>query len=338
MDAIFGNVVTIRIGELDLNALKADKSIATNTFNTFIGLESGSISDIFNNTVTDLVISSSSGIIIQDTIRPTLESFSLDLSTEILAMTFSEAIDVNSISFSGLTIQNSQSLMPTSFYTLTSSSTIVSPSGSVIEIHLIGTDASAIKSDSNLGTSILDTYIAINESFASDTSGNVIIAIPPESSLQASFVGNDSSPPRLQSFVLDLAGNLLQLRFSEAINISTFKPTEITLFSGLELVDIVYNLTGGTVPRNNAAVFNLSLSASDASYLKEQAKTEQFASSKTNTFISITKSLAQDTSGNSMEPIGKTDLFPAFAVYQDTVGPLVVSFTLDLNTGNLITA
>ena len=335
ISSISSNIVSIDIGEIDLEALKADTTLATNSLNTFIGLSSGSVSDIFNNTLSDLVISASTGTVQPDTGRPLLESFRLDLSTEILALTFSEAVDVNSINFNGLTIQNTQSTMPTSEYTLTSSSTILSSSGPIIEIHLIGTDASAIKADASIGTTVLDTYISINESFANDTSGNRILEILPESALQASFVGNDSSPPRLQSFTLDLANNIIQFRFSEAINISTFTPTEIALFSGLESSDISYTLTGGTVPDTNAAIFNLSLSIPDASYLKEQAQTGLFASTRSNTFITLNSSLANDTSGNAMEAVPKSDLFPPTAIYQDTAGPLVVSFTLDLNNGNL---
>ena len=334
--SISDNIVSIDVGKLDLEGLKADTTLATTSLDTFIGLSSGSVNDIFNNTLSDLVISSATGTVQPDTLRPSLESFSLDLSTEILALTFSEAIEVSSINFNGLTLQNIRSAVPTSEYTLTSSSTILSSSGTIIEIHLIGTDASAIKADTSIGTNVLDTFISIDESFANDTSGNRILEILPVSAIQASFVGNDSSPPRLQSFVLDLANNVIQFRFSEALNISTFSPTEIALFSGLSSTDVSYTLTGGiTVPRTNAAIFNLSLTIPDASYLKEQALTGLFATTTSNTFITINSSLAQDTSGNDMEAVPRSDLFPPTAIYQDTAGPLVVSFTLDLNNGNL---
>ena len=333
--SITDNVVVISLGSEDQEGVKAAESLGTTSTNTFLALDSGSATDASSNSIITMTTFTVGGTIIPDSISPQLNFFSIDLSTEILALTFSEAVDAGSINLTSLTLLSNPSTMPTASYQLTANSRVVSPNGRIIEIHLIGTDASAIKANSGLATVTTNAYISILGSFVADTSGNFITPIELTSALMATAVSIDNSPPMLQSFTLDLSSNLIALQFSEALNISTFTPTEITLFSGNTSTAVNITLTGGTFPLMNAARINLSLTAVDASYLKGQSQTGQFASSVMNTYISITSSTAEDTSGNVIQAIPIADLFPATAVILDTAGPQVVAFTLDMDNGNL---
>jgi len=75
--------------------------------------------------------------------------------------------------------------------------------------------------------------------------------------------------------------------------------------------------------------------AADIIYLKERAQIGDFGSSVTNTYLSLTNSTAEDTSGNPVIAIPPVDMpYPAVFVVPDTRGPIVVAFTLDMNNGN----
>ena len=333
--SMMDNVVAIQLSDADQDGIKGNPNIAVNVSNTFIALLNGSASDSSGNVVTETITTPATGTILQDITPPELLSYTIDLSTEFLALTFTEVIDTRTIYLPGLTIQSQRSPMPLSSYTLTESSIILAPRGRILEIHLIGTDASAIKATNGLATTETDTFIALNSSFASDYGGNAILEIPPSVALMASSVSTDISRPTLSRFGVDLATSVLSLTFSEAINISTLNTQLITLHSTANGSGLTLPLQGGSFPFENAAIINVSFTAADINFLKTQSQLGLFGSSISNTFLSLTEDAAEDTSGNRVRPIPATMPRPASFVNPDNRGPVVVAFTLDVNNGNL---
>ena len=238
---IMDNIVSVNIGQEDLNELNILSNLATTDQNTFIVLLNGSADDVFDNTVQQPSDAVEVANITTDSTPPQLESYTLDLGTEVLSLTFSEVIDVNSIYLPGLTITNEASMNPAVSYSLTTSSSVVSSSGDVIEIHLIGDDASALKANEDLATSISNTFISLSESFAQDVFGNNITSIPSIMALSTTLVVPDNTTVTLLSFTRNLSTGTITLRFSEATNVSTFMMDQLCLSSisdgsGLTLV------------------------------------------------------------------------------------------------------
>ena len=323
--------MSLTLGPDDQDGIKSNPAFLTNTV---IALLNGSAIDYFMNEVTEPMLYEVSGTIINDTISPTLEDFTLDLRRDILSLTFDEVVDTLSAQLSEIVIQNMQ-VTPTETYVLTASSTILSSHRRVVEVHLIGNDATAIKANSNLGTSVVNTFIAFNSSFISDFAGNPVNQVEGSTALQADEVINDTSRPRLIRFGINLSTSVLSLTFSETINISTFDPTYIQLSSQSNGTGEVFNLSGGNYQQEHLAVINITFTAMDNTFIKSRAQLGIFGSSITNTYISISANAAEDTSTNALRPINNTMPYPASYIIPDNKGPLVVGFTLDMNDGNL---
>ena len=90
----------------------------------------------------------------------------------------------------------------------------MSSSGDVIELQL-----------KDLATSISDTFISVSKSFAQDVFGTTSpahLSTPPIMEFSAILVVPDNITVTLLSFTLNLSTGIITLRFSEAINVSTF--------------------------------------------------------------------------------------------------------------------
>lgn len=293
----------------------------------------GGVSDMSGNTVEDQSEGFLITEIINDMVQPTLLNFTWNLDSENLRLTFSEVIDASSIRLPHLTMVNSTSMNFAS-YQLTEESTVLSSSGRVIELHLLGQDAAGIKALPSLGVFINNTYIFIEEDFASDAGGNRVFAINQSQALQASEVFPDTMPPYLMGFILDLSESRLTLTFSETVAISTFNVTQITLRATANGTGMYVALQGGYYPQQNTGIVVISLLPSDANTLKDLSVARVMATAPSNTFISYPSSLVQDTAGFSVTEIPSTAAQPATRVITDTVGPMLLAFFLDLNTGN----
>ena len=326
------DLVIVELGPSDLDGIMSQPGLATNPSTTFLALSPGSVTDQDGANVSVTTIFAVTGVVNADVENPQLLSFSIDLSTEILSLTFDEVIDPDSVYLPGLTLQSMNSTNSPFSYQLTPSSHVLTPRGRVLDIHLIGNDASAIKADDMLATMQSNTWLSLNLSFASDYSGN---AVTPIEALNAASVISDTSRPRLLQFTIDLSNSVIFLTFSEAISIGTFDPQEITLFSDPSGAGINLTLSGGFYPQISAAVIELSPVAADIIFLKEQSRLGLFGSSPLNTYISLTENTANDTSGNRVVPIPLNASHSAFDVLPDSRGPVVVAFTLDINSAIL---
>ena len=298
-----------------------------------ISFASGGVSDMSGNTVENRSEGFLITDIINDMVRPTLLDFTWNLDSENLRLTFSEVIDASSIQLPQLTMVSSTSMIFTS-YQLTEESAVLSNSGRVIELHLLGQDAAGIKALPSLGVFVNNTYIFITEEFASDAGGNRVFAINQSLALQASQVFPDTMPPYLMGFVLDLSKSQLILTFSETVIISTFNITQITLQATANGTGMYVTLQGGYFPQQNSGIVIISLLPPDANTLKDLSVARIMATAPSNTFISYPSSLIEDTAGFSVTEIPSTAAQPATQVITDTVGPMVLAFFLDLNTGN----
>ena len=176
------NLVTLSLGPADQDGIKSNPGFLTNSV---IALLSGSATDTSGNEVTTTEVYEVIGAITQDMIRPVLDGFDLDLSREILSLSFSEVVDTSSIQLSELTIQNMRSVNPSSPYVLTNSSSVRSTLGRVVEVHLIGNDAINIKANSALATATDNTYIVVDSNFIADFAGNPVVAIDVSNALPA---------------------------------------------------------------------------------------------------------------------------------------------------------
>jgi len=155
------------------------------------------------------------------------------------------------------------------------------------------------------------------------------------------FYTPDTTPPILQEFDLDMNTGILTLRFSETVSGPFLNVAQITLQgrenSGLD-PNLMHTLaldtyvpgtdsTSGLSPQVTIQVKTLDLN--------EVKRLTQLATSRLDTFISITSETIRDTKNNSVVPMPTTNALQITSYIADATSPQLVRFDLDLNTNVL---
>jgi hypothetical protein len=94
------DTLLLELDSATVNALKADSDLAVSRSSTFMSIvDGGSITDMAGNTLTAIGNSSAMNAAAHtgDRTDPTLESFTLNLDTFVLALTFSETVNASSL-------------------------------------------------------------------------------------------------------------------------------------------------------------------------------------------------------------------------------------------------
>ena len=146
----------------------------------------------------------------EDTNAPTLTQWDIDFNNDQFTLTFSETVDVSSVDWTTVTIQDGDgTVVPvTTSYTLTGGST-ASSDGITVVLDLNATDVNAIKADTGLATSSADAYMSITAGFIDDMGTNDITAIANTAGLQAASYSGSGSIGSLTAPHVLLASNIL---------------------------------------------------------------------------------------------------------------------------------
>jgi len=168
-----------------------------------------------------------------------------------------------------------------------------------------------------------------------DTNNNPLSEIFDTAALMATSYSDVFSAPSLLSFDLDLENRLLRFRFDDVISFSSFNPAGITLQNDNEtrVPDGFYTLTCGSFTYAGLDTRELIFCPED---LFAITLLESLATGFNTTFISLDITAFSNAAGLSINPI---EFFMAQQVSnftEDTSGPILVSFTLDLNATRLL--
>jgi hypothetical protein len=108
--------------------------------------------------------------VLNDSIAPVVNSWSLNLSSQEVEFVFSEVVDVSSVDSSQVTFQNMEN-SPTASYSLSGGHTSL-VNGNTLLLYLFSNDRSNLCSLASLTTAVNDSYFIGMAGFASDLSGN----------------------------------------------------------------------------------------------------------------------------------------------------------------------
>jgi len=105
-------VFNVHFGVEDLNEIKRLSELATSTSNTFLTFSEAAISDMNDNAVVARVDGDAiqASAFVEDTTSPNLVSFDLDLTSEVLTLTFDETVRASSLDVSEILVQGSRVL------------------------------------------------------------------------------------------------------------------------------------------------------------------------------------------------------------------------------------
>ena len=327
------STLAVQLSESDANVIKANTNLGTETANSYLSITASTIMDMNSNDV--FVISRAQARqavrVIPDETSPILRSFSLDMNTGALSLTFDETVNAATFNVSALTFANRAFRSPVR-YTLVDS-TPSNANSAMVEVTLSDRDLNAVKAITDLATTTSDTYIIATQYTVRDMNNNLLSAISDDSALQVLATGytRDSTSPRLDTFELNLSTEQLILTFSETVQATSLDPTQITLQSRINSATAgtrSVRLTGGTPPQENSRIIALQLSEEDANTIK---RLRDIATSRVDTFLSLTSNAVQDPVGNRVAAIGDNNARQVTTFMADNVHPQLERFGLNLD-------
>ena len=325
-----GAQIRLHILENDLNIIKQNASLFTNESDSFISLEGSFIADM-NGQPLNPIRHEPVNRFFEDTTRPSLVSFDLDMNIGILTLEFSETVDYRTVDVTGVGLLSER--MPindNSTYVLTNGTLLSMIDDTVIRIQLTESDLNEIKAHL-IGLDNTTTWLYISNATVSDQSGTPVLSsdIIPVNTLLL-----DRTRPLLRSFILDYQQELLLLSFTETVNGMSVNVTALSLFSLPENESTSYMLSSdSTADMTYDPEIIVRLSRYDLNELKKRL---DLATNTSNTFVEFSQYLLADVAGNRVVPIEASDGINASVLVPDIRNPVLNNFTFDLDRGQLI--
>lgn len=333
------STVSIMLLLMDINEIKLLQNLCTSVTNCIPAFTSQFGSDLTGNAVVALSphLSQQFEALVADVTPPLLVSFDLDMNTGVLSLTFSEPVNAGSLDPMQITLQIASTGAEVNVR-LSNETTTISSNGSVIVLQLRG-DANMIKATTQLATELSNTFLSFTSSAVQDLYGNPVVSVPPFNALQTSSFTEDSTQPELLWFILDLNIGYLNLSFSEAVDIYSFIPTNITIQNSPNPT-VAYTLTGGVATAGLTWV-RLLLTMNDANHLRQF---QDLATSVEDTYLSLSSNTIADYNGNQVAPttILAAEVVPdrppeavSFPVFDLDTGGFSISFSEPMNSSSI---
>jgi hypothetical protein len=162
------SLVPIVLSFTDLNNLKRMKTLGVDYNTTYLQFEQSLVADMVGFKIVERPPDNALriNILTPDTTAPRVEFFSMDTNAGVIRLNFQEAVDIETLDVTKLTICSSKSCAIS--HTLSSACT--SPSNSVynIIIGLSAVDLAAINGNSLLAKYTYNTYLSLTDSFIKD--------------------------------------------------------------------------------------------------------------------------------------------------------------------------
>ena len=302
-----GPVITISLGFTDRNAIKRLLDLGTSEMDTYISISSAAFTDMNGNALQEIPEHDALNAtkVISDVTPPNLVYFDLNLTSEVLSLTFDETVNAGSLYPSSIIIQNAEftPMVSLMLWHQLNGGVGSTDDSHIIDIQLDTADLNEIKQLTQIATDMNNTYITFSSDLVSDTSGNTVIAVTNGRGLQVTTFTEDSVRPMLRYFSLDMDQALLHLTFTETVNASSFSVQEVTLQDGR--TDLMNRtLTLGPPSRDlleqNDVVITVQLSEGDLNHIKS---TEMFGLSTVDTWLTLTEDLVHDMNSNPVVPV-----------------------------------
>lgn len=326
-------IFSLSLSDDDINYIKRNVNLGTTIDNTFLSVTSSAINDMNANRLR--AISRDNALqafsVVPDMTSPVLESFDLDMDSGVMTLSFSETVNARSIDLSEISLVNRNRRFMSS-YTLQQTDASTDDS-TVIEIEISKFNLDSIKGINDLATGMDDTFIVASVLAIVDMNDNQLIEVHEDTALQVDTYMADITNPHLVDFMLNLTSDILRLSFSETVRSSSLDPTQITIQSAFNNIDLSRMLTGGIASPADTTFIELSLTSDDLNNLKLFTN---LATSISNTYISFTTNTVRDMAGNMIVAVPASNAERAADFFEDRVSPTLTSFDLNLQDHLLI--
>jgi len=208
------------------SAIVIDLGIDADTIKTSLGgnvtlsLSSSAFDDIAGNNI--IPLSELLCNFLPDTSPPNISSFIIDLNSNLLKLTFTELVLTNHFSTSGFRITNAAG---TIMFSLNDSTLLDSnnlPANDVLRIAVISFGSKSltrIKTDSDVGTTLNNTFLLVNDNSFFDLNANGYFSSGP---IAAATIIEDTSRATVIGFSLDMNIGQVVLTFNDVVKVSSW--------------------------------------------------------------------------------------------------------------------
>jgi len=334
---VLDTIVSAQLTLSDSNELKRLATLATSRANTYLSVQAGGIVDWAGNQLATIASSSAmqATSFTADATRPALSSFSLDMNSAIITLSFTETVDVSTFSATALTLQDAATASV--WFTLTTGS-ILGSNSDTVQVQMSVADHRNLEKLIPLAGDVNHAYIRMQASAIKDMAGLSVVAISDGSAVQAISYVSDTTAPTLQQFTLNLNTGVMTFTFSKTVNGASFDPTQVTLQSssssaGLSASAHMYTLTGGSASQARDTVVTLTLSTADLNAVKLRPAVAIVGNT---VYAALTATTVVDMFSNQLTPVLGTAAHAAASFTADGTAPQLVSFDIDMNVGTLL--
>ena len=326
--------VVINLNELDATALKSSLTLAKDTQNTFISLANETVFNTFDEPNV-LIVGLNATDVVRDQTDLMVVSYSLDLDTGLLLLSFNDVVRNSTFDPKGVIIQNASFSEDGARFELTENSINLSPSGFSLTIQIGDDDLNQIKANSMLATNENNTYLTIRASTVEDVFGDDILAVTNGQGIPVAVYTEDTTPPSLTNYTLDLNTGTLDLTFSEAVRFDALMVDDLLLqdsaiTSNFTVIEDFISLNeSSTTQVLSLTEVRVTLTLSDLNLIKQLPG---LATDESNTFLSIAPGAIEDFAGNE---INDSEVFGVGVFVADTTNPVLMSYTVSFTSGLL---
>ena len=201
----------------------------------------------------------------------------------------------------------------------------------IIQVWITKEDLDEIKRIEEIATSVNDSYLSFGPELVHDMNFNTIMA---SAGLQVDSFVEDTTPPELISYDLDMNSDLLRLTFSETVDADTIQHTYFALLDAPNSTDPYgsYMLTGGDSTQLDSTMINLTFSKVDSDEIR---RLYNLATSNETTYLVVQLGGILDMNANPLVSVNESDPFPVREFTPDTTDPELISFDLNLDANQL---
>ena len=280
---------------------------------------------------------------------PTLSSFEMDMTQGMLTLTWSQLVFPKSINASAVILQSNVSRGSRMHHLRLAGSVPQDANTNSTTFYLALTDDDYLQMlyRHEVAVSLASSYISMGAGVLRSVDGAA--SEPNHRGVLASSFTADSLKPILNSFSLDMDEGVLELRFNEPVNRTTFDPTGINLQQdsnqgyGGEYYILVrdgMSIIGGTEPVNRSLAFgetfafNVTLGTTNLNAIKAKYP---LCSTSSYTRLAVSVPIVEDYAGNLMT-LSFRSIYSGIApvIYTaDTTRPELSSFSLDMDEGTI---
>jgi len=331
-----GMMVSLTLEDQDLNVIKGLQRAFTKLPNTNLALQQNFVKDHSGNQF-DLAGKNkfSSDRFVEDSAKPVLKEFSLDLSENSLTATYSETVNISSFVNSRFWIRSLKAPGGAHTRQLTGATgpLVTAKDWTIFKFFLGREDEHALKVNLELATSIDNTFLASDPSAIADMNRNFLAR---DLGVQAKHVARDGVAPKLEHFDLNMSNGLLMLQFSEPVNESSFKPGFVVLGNTTLTNQTFVRLTTPSFVRGTGtSAHRITVDLNTAEDLDSIKLRTALAASAKSTFVSLAPGAIADTSNNPSVPITVTSGKRVSSYVQDLTDPILLSYDVNLTSATI---